>query len=131
MRKVLFAMAAVIAVLCVSCTKTDDGIRDTLLGTWVIANEGSPATSLTFNMNNMTVSDGTADRQPFGVGSEVWSYFVSSDSVLHISQEYYDGDETSSISYTLPLSFGDQYNTVYLTYKKSRKKTHTYTFIRR
>ena len=123
----LLAMA-----LFVACDPDDYQHPDVLRGSWVsLANAKNPALNLIFDEEYVMVKNGSWDYRPF-TSDEEWSYYMSKDSVLHISHTEYEGDgDYTSESYELDLSFSESFNTLTLWYKPAFSSMRKYTFIRR
>ena len=112
-----------------SCTEYID--NEMFIGTWAsVANAKDPALFLHVDENTVTVENGSWDYRPFSF-DETWEYFIDKDSVLHLTRYYYDGEDYSSETKTLDLSFSDSYNTLTLWYKPPLGALRKYTFIRR
>ncbi len=111
----------------------DDSIAsDYLEGSWVqVANAKGSAIILEFDDDGMLeVRNGTSKDLPFGLIEE-WDYRLTIDSMLVISYDTYDDDNSYSYSYDLQLSTDDNLNTLYLTYCHNQNNTYHYTFFRR
>ena len=125
-----FLLLTFAALLFCSC---EDNIvpSDFLKGTWVqLSNGKASSLILTFDDINMTVDNATLKTPPFN-NSISWDYYLTSDSTLVISYEYYDEDGSYTDYYDLSLSTGNDYNTLYLSYYRNRNHIYDYTFIRR
>ena len=122
----------VAALFClVSCDPDNHQHPDVLFGTWAsVANEKSGTLFLDIDDLNISVRNGSWDFRPF-TDDGMWNYYMTRDSVLCISREYYDGDEYSSESYDLDLSFSNSFNTLTLYYDPLIGSARKYTFIRR
>ncbi len=131
MKRVVFLIIVLGAFLCTSCEPDDFQHPDVLQGTWAsVVNAKDPSLFLYIDEELISVRNGAWSYRPFTEDVE-WDYYMSRDSILHISRTVYYGDDYSTESYELDLSFSDSYNTLTLWYNPALSSVRKYTFIRR
>jgi len=131
MSKIRMFFCLLAATLLVSCDPENHQHPDVLVGNWVsVSNAKDAALNLTFDGDDVTVKNGSWDYRPFTSDVE-WEYYMSRDSVLHISRTTYYDDDYDTESYVLDLSFSNSFNTLTLWYDPPFSSVRKYTFIRR
>ncbi|MBP5516952.1 MAG: hypothetical protein J6X86_08400 [Bacteroidales bacterium] len=126
---------ALMAMFATSCFK-EEYHPEALEGHWVLAGEskddGSKSVlALTFENGLLWVDGASSGQRPFTMSDE-WEYYMTRDSVLVITYEYYDSEDyLERDSYDLKMSFRDDDNTLILVYDPLIGSTKRYTFYRR
>lgn len=114
-----------------SCESESYLPNDILDGYWVSVQPAkSSSLILHFDDGSLSVKNGSWNYRPF-TDNASWSYQITTDSVLIISQGYFDGDDYENHNYSLSLSLSSSGKKLTLCYDPPFSSVRQYSFVRR